>query len=67
MNDLKPVYRLSYLLRLWRVAGSEGLGWRASLENPETGKRTGFPSLEALFAYLMDRCEQLSDLPDAEQ
>lgn len=66
MTDLKPVHRLSYLLRLWRIQGSESLGWRASLENAETGKRIGFPGLEALFAYLINRCECSGDSQDPE-
>jgi hypothetical protein len=43
---------LSYLLRLWAVKSAGGTYWRASLENPITGDRQGFPNLEALFTYL---------------
>lgn len=46
----------SYLLRLWR-AETLDLGWRASLEDPRTGERIGFASLEQLFAYLMEKVE----------
>lgn len=46
----------SYLLRLWRSETSD-LGWRASLEDPRTGERVGFATLEQLFAYLMDKVE----------
>jgi len=43
---------LSYLLRLWQV-GSAGEGlWRASLEDPHSGERTGFASLIDLVAFL---------------
>jgi hypothetical protein len=52
---------VSYLLRLWRDDGSEGTAsrqptapWRGSLENPHTGQRLGFASLEALFDYLQE-------------
>jgi hypothetical protein len=43
---------LSYLLRVWQVRAEGQLVWRASLESPQTGERTGFLSLEALFAFL---------------
>ncbi len=46
----------SYLLRLWRVE-TPGLCWRASLEDPHTGERIGFASLEQLFAFLMEQVE----------
>jgi len=42
---------LSYLLRLWRESEEQGV-WRASLEDPQTGERTGFASLEALLVFL---------------
>ena len=41
----------SYLLRLWRVKEGEE-GWRASLESAQTGERTGFATLDALFDYV---------------
>jgi hypothetical protein len=46
---------LSYLLRLWR---SEAVGqsiWRASLEDPHTGERRNFASIEHLFAFLEEQ------------
>jgi hypothetical protein len=42
----------SYLLRLWLAGDSDPPQWRASLEDPFTGERKGFASLEALFNYL---------------
>jgi hypothetical protein len=45
----------SCLLRLWRVTSAGETAWRASLENPHTGERTGFPSLEALFRHLQEQ------------
>lgn len=39
----------AYLLRLWRVAGAQ---WRASLEDPRTGERRAFATLEQLWEYL---------------
>ena len=52
-NLNQPAYR-SYLLRLWRTPHA----WRASLDDPHTGKRLGFASLEQLFAYLMEATER---------
>jgi hypothetical protein len=49
----QPVGYLSYLLRLWRTG--ETRPWKASLEDPQTGQRLGFKSLDALFKFL---CEE---------
>jgi len=54
-NPTKREYR-SYLLRLWRVDTVDPC-WQASLEDPHTGKRIGFASLEHLFAFLMEQVE----------
>lgn len=45
----------AYLLRLWQAdrEASGCAGWRASLEDPRTGERLGFASLEQLFAFLL--------------
>jgi hypothetical protein len=43
---------VSYLLRLWREQGSASTGWRASLQDPHSGERVGFASLEDLFGHL---------------
>lgn len=50
---------LAYMLRLWQTKPDAGTHhveakatWRASIENPHTGERRGFLSLEALFAFL---------------
>jgi hypothetical protein len=59
-HDLKKVIQhrpryYSYLLRLW-LPGDEGeVSWRASLDDPRTGERLGFSSLEALFIYLQEQ------------
>jgi hypothetical protein len=42
----------AYLLRLWRVESAGTYTWRASLEDPHTGKQRGFADLESLFVYL---------------
>jgi len=45
----------SYLLRLWRAPNRHNMAWRASLEDPHTGERRGFASLDALVAFLRER------------
>lgn len=47
----------SYPLRLWRVDTPDH-GWRVSLEDPRTGQRIGFGTLEQLFAFLMEQVER---------
>jgi hypothetical protein len=42
----------AYLLRLWRETSGESSRWRASLQDPHSGERVGFASLEELFVYL---------------
>lgn len=46
----------TYLLRCWQERSSQAGAlvtvWRFSLENPHTGQRRGFASLEALLASL---------------
>ena len=45
----------AYLLRWWQAAGADGLAdlaWRFSLEDPCTGERRGFASLDGLVAFL---------------
>ena len=51
MGKQQPSY-ISYLLRMWRANGEGKTVWRASLENPHTGERIGFASLDKLFAFL---------------
>jgi hypothetical protein len=45
----------SYLIRLW--CETPDRRWQASLEDPGTGKRIGFASLEQLFVYLMEQVD----------
>jgi hypothetical protein len=56
MTAKQPGY-LTYLLRLWQVNDQGKPVWRASLESPHTGERVGFGSLEALFAFLVEKTE----------
>ncbi len=58
---MDPRRYLAYMLRLWQVGSGEGLTWRASLEGPHTGERRGFPSLEALFAFLEEQTRSTDD------
>jgi hypothetical protein len=58
VSEKRPTY-LSYLLRLWRTLTAGEATWRASLENPQTGERRGFASLDAMVAFL----RQQIDLP----
>lgn len=53
-NDEHQGY-LAYMLRLWRVDGSQEPAWRASLESPHTGERHVFIDLGALFSFLEHR------------
>ena len=52
--ELKPSRYQAYLLRFWEESGSEteATTWRLSLEDPRTGKRRGFASLEALISHI---------------
>ncbi len=49
---------LAYLLRIWQIKDDGQEIWHASLEDPHTGKRQGFPNLDALIAFLW---EQIGD------
>jgi len=47
--------RIVYLLTMWQErtdAADSPAGWRFSVEDPRTGERRGFASLEALVAFL---------------
>jgi len=60
MSEEEP-RRILYLLRLWQTRSGGELVWRASLESPRAGERTGFTSLEALFAFLQQQTGVESD------
>jgi hypothetical protein len=58
----------TYLLRLWYVQVQGKTQWRASMESPHTGERQLFGSLEQLFAFLGERCEdQAPGEPEVER
>jgi hypothetical protein len=54
MTTQEPRY-LAYMLRLWQVRDNDEMMWRASLEDPHTGERRGFASLEMLVAFLREQ------------
>jgi hypothetical protein len=54
----------SFLLRLWRGEAGDASVWRASLQDPHTGERIGFASLEQLTAYLRDQINGSDKQPD---
>lgn len=56
MNDQSPCY-MAFLLRLWCVDVEDGIAWRASLENAQTGERQGFADVQILWAFLMRQLE----------
>jgi hypothetical protein len=43
---------LAFLLRMWQVNSNDYTVWRASLENPHTGERHAFASLEDMCLFL---------------
>ncbi len=54
MTTQEPRY-LAFMLRLWQVRDNDEFAWRASLEDPHTGERRGFASLEMLVAFLREQ------------
>ena len=52
IGDEKVRDYVAYLLRLWRETGGKSNRWRASLQDPHSGNRVGFASLEELFEFL---------------
>jgi hypothetical protein len=60
----------AFLLRIWQVENEGKLIWQASLEDPHTSERQGFPSLDALFEFLRGKtgekdvqCARLKVIP----
>lgn len=69
MFDKPPRYR-SYLLTLWEERSRDPKVpevWRFSLEDPGTGQRRGFASLEEMVVFLrteLNRNRDKDELPD---
>jgi hypothetical protein len=57
--DRPPRYQ-AYLLRLWQERSQHPARlevWRFSLEEPQTGVRRGFTSLEAVMSFIESQIE----------
>jgi hypothetical protein len=52
-NERRPYF--AYLLRLWQVRTDGDVVWHASIEDPHTGERHGFASLDHLFVFLEEQ------------
>ena len=50
---------LAYLLRMWQAEDKNGVAWRASLEDAQSGERLGFSDLHTLHAYLESLARRL--------
>ncbi len=57
---MDKIFYFSYLLRVWRVLREDELVWMASLEDPRTGERQSFTSLEDLYAFLLKDIRQIN-------
>ncbi len=62
---MDKIFYFSYLLRVWRVLRDDELVWMASLEDPRTGKRQSFTSLEDLYAFLLKDVRQSNEQSQA--
>jgi hypothetical protein len=57
---MDKVFYFSYLLRVWRVVRDDELVWMASLEDPRTGRRQSFTSLDDVYAFLLKDIRQIN-------
>jgi hypothetical protein len=62
--NVRPRKYLAFLLRLWQVEENGCRVWRASLEDPDTGERRGFASLNLLTHYLREQARAHEDVED---
>ncbi|HIP71080.1 MAG TPA: hypothetical protein EYH05_06760 [Anaerolineae bacterium] len=60
MTPKEEMYQ-AYLLRLWRE--DTAVPWRATLENPHTGKQRSFANLEQLCAWLQKKTGEQKTRP----
>lgn len=64
MAETQRHYR-AFLLRLWQERREGKWIWRASLEDPHSHVRQGFPDLARLYAFLQEQMqEQIEDKSD---
>jgi hypothetical protein len=56
----RPGYH-AYLLRLWRENGDDW-SWRLSLQDTQSGERTGFACLEDLLRFLSEKMQAISPI-----
>jgi len=56
--DQQPVNDHTYILRIWCAGEAQTGAWLASLEDPTTGERLGFSTLEQLFVFIMELSER---------
>ncbi len=64
-SDRPPHYH-AFLLRCWQERSQFNdvpAVWRFSLENPQTGDRFGFTTLDAVIAALQDSLANDEDMP----
>ena len=61
-QNLQPPHYYAYLLRIWR----EGVPyhWRALLEDPSSGERLGFDSVQALIDFLVAQTQEVDGNQD---
>lgn len=52
---------LAYMLRIWKENDAGMSTWRASVEDPHSGERRGFPNLDALITFLWGQVQDLQD------
>jgi len=62
MSDKQSPTYLAYLIRLWH---EEGVGWRATVEDPHTGDKKAFSNLDALLSFLREQTEIDSEQPNS--
>jgi hypothetical protein len=56
----KPLRYHSYLLRFWEdrsQSAADPAVWRFSLEDPRTGERQGFATVQALLTFLLSQTD----------
>jgi hypothetical protein len=65
-NQIDQSY-YSWLLRLWRVVAEGNTVWRASLEDPHTGKQRGFAGLDDLSSFLQGQTTESTESKERRQ